>query len=61
MAGVLGLREEKGLIMTSNSKKTKSKRNHKSKPNKGNLKEDMKRINKNRDLLRELAEKDTNS
>jgi hypothetical protein len=44
--------------MTSNSKKTKAIRGRKTKPNKANLKANMKRIQKNTDLLRELAEKD---
>jgi hypothetical protein len=44
--------------MTSNSKKMKAIRTWKEKPHKANLKADMKRIQKNIEILRELAEKD---
>ena len=44
--------------MTSPAKKTKSIRNRKKRPNKANLKADMKRIQKNREILKELASKD---
>lgn len=44
--------------MTSNTIKTRIKRNQKGKPNKRNIKEDMKRIKKNEEILRELALKD---
>ena len=44
--------------MSSNAKKTKAIRKWKSKPNKANQKADMKRIQKNVEILRELAEKD---
>ena len=44
--------------MTSNAKKTKAKRSHKLNPNKANLKADQKRIQRNREILRELASKD---
>ena len=44
--------------MTSNAKKTKAKRNRKARPNKANQKSDMKRIQKNIEILRELAAKD---
>ncbi len=44
--------------MTSNSKKTKAIRKWKDRPNKANLKADIKRIQKNAEILRELAEKD---
>jgi hypothetical protein len=44
--------------MASNAKKTKAIRNWKNKPNKANQKADSKRIQKNTEILRELAEKD---
>ena len=44
--------------MASQTKKAKRIRNWKSKPNKANLKADMKRIEKNRRILEELASKD---
>ena len=44
--------------MTSDSKKVKAIRTWKDKPNKANLKANMKRIQKNAEILRELAEKD---
>jgi hypothetical protein len=43
--------------MTTNAKKTKSKRNHK-KPNKVNQKVNLKRIQNNAEILRKLAEAD---
>ena len=43
--------------MTSNAKKTKAIRKWKDRPNKANLKADIKRIQKNTEILRELAEK----
>jgi len=44
--------------MTSNSKKMKAIRTWKDKPHKANLKANIKRIQKNTEILRELAEKD---
>ena len=44
--------------MVSKAKKTKSIRARKTKPNKANLKADMKRLQKNREILRDLAAKD---
>ena len=44
--------------MASKTKKAKNIRKWKNKPNKANLKTDMKRIQKNADILRELASKD---
>lgn len=44
--------------MTSNAKKTKAIRNWKDKPNKANQKANKKRIQKNIEILRELAKKD---
>jgi hypothetical protein len=44
--------------MTSNSKKMKAIRTWKEKPHKANLKANIKRIQKNTEILRELAEKD---
>ena len=44
--------------MTSKAKKTKAKRNRKTTPNKANQKSDMKRIQKNIEILRGLAVKD---
>jgi len=41
--------------MASNRKKTKRIRNKKDRPNKANLKANMKRIQKNTEILRELA------
>ena len=46
--------------MASNSKKTKKIRGWKKKPNKANLKADLKRTQKNNDVLRELASKEEN-
>jgi hypothetical protein len=43
--------------MTSKRKKTEGARKRKKKPNKANLKKDQKRIEKNREILRELEEK----
>jgi hypothetical protein len=43
--------------MSSNAKKTKAIRKWKDRPNKANLKADIKRIQKNAEILRELAEK----
>jgi hypothetical protein len=44
--------------MASNGKKTNIIRVQKAKPNKKNLKADMKRIQRNTEILRELASKD---
>lgn len=44
--------------MASNSKKTKRIRDRKRKPNKANQKSDRRRIEKNREILRELESKD---
>jgi len=44
--------------MSSNAKRTKSIRNWKKKPNKANLKANMKRIQKNTEILRDLAAKE---
>jgi hypothetical protein len=44
--------------MASKTKKTKAARKRKSKPNKGNLKKNQKRIDRNLEILRELEEKD---
>jgi len=44
--------------MTSKAKKTKAIRAWKTKPNKANLRADMKRTQKNLEILRKLAEKD---
>jgi len=41
--------------MTSNAKKTKSMRSNKAKPNKANLKADLKRVQRNAARLKELA------
>jgi hypothetical protein len=43
--------------MTSNAKKTKAIRKWKDKPNKANLRANIKRVQKNAEILRELAEK----
>jgi len=44
--------------MASKTKKAKNIRNWKDKPNKANLKANTKRIQKNTEILRELASKD---
>jgi hypothetical protein len=44
--------------MASKRKKTKAIRNRKKRANKSNLKADRKRIEKNREALRKLAEQD---
>ena len=44
--------------MTSMAKKTKAIRKWKDKPNKANLKTNEKRLQKNREILKELEEKD---
>lgn len=44
--------------MASKTKKTKRVRDRKKKPNKANLETDRKRIEKNLEILRDLAEKD---
>jgi len=44
--------------MASNRKKTKSIRANKAKPNKRNLKANQKRIQRNAEILQELASKD---
>lgn len=44
--------------MASQTKKAKRIRSWKNKPNKANLKANMKRIEKNREILQELASKD---
>jgi len=44
--------------MVSKAKKTKRIRDRKKRPNKDNLKADMKRLQKNREILRDLAAKD---
>jgi len=44
--------------MSSKAKKTKAIRKWKTKPNKANQKADLKRIQKNAEILRELSEKD---
>ena len=44
--------------MASKAKKTKSIRNRKKRAHKPNLKADEKRIQKNREILRDLASKD---
>lgn len=45
--------------MASNAKKTEAIRRIKRRPNKANQKADMKRIQRNREILRELTEKET--
>lgn len=45
--------------MASNSKKTGAIRSRKAKPNRGNIKKNEKRIDRNREILRELASKDS--
>ncbi len=44
--------------MASDTQRAKRIRNWKKKPNKGNLKADMKRTDRNREILRELAAKE---
>jgi hypothetical protein len=44
--------------MSSNAKKTKAIEKWKDRPNKANLRADIKRIQKNAEILRKLAEKD---
>jgi hypothetical protein len=44
--------------MASKAKKTKSIRNRKKRANKPNLKADVKRIQKNMEILRDLSSKD---
>ena len=44
--------------MVSKAKKTKKIRDRKKRPNKLNLKTDMKRLQKNREILRDLAAED---
>ena len=44
--------------MSSNAKKTKSIRGRKTKPNKGNQKADLQRIQRNAKRLKELASED---
>jgi ribosomal protein S30 len=44
--------------MTSRTKKAKAKRKWKDKPNKKNLKEQAKRIERNAEILKELAARD---
>ncbi len=44
--------------MASNSKKTKRIRSRKAKPNRRNLKADQKRIQRNAEILKELASKE---
>ncbi len=44
--------------MVSKAKKTKRIRDRKKRPNKANLKANMKRLQKNREILRDLAAKD---
>ena len=46
------------ITMGSNSKQTKLIRARKTAPNKANQKADQKRIQKNMEILKELAEKD---
>jgi hypothetical protein len=46
--------------MASNTKKTKNIRNRKKRPNKSNMKANMKRIQRNVEILRELASKNEN-
>jgi hypothetical protein len=51
--------DQKGVTrMASKTKKSKAARKRKSKPNKGNLKKNQKRIERNLEILRELEEKD---
>ena len=50
--------EKRRDSMASKTKKTKAARKRKSKPNKGNLKKNQKRIERNLEILRELKEKD---
>jgi hypothetical protein len=45
--------------MASKSKKTEAIRSRKSKPNRDNLKKNAERIDRNREILRELASKDS--
>jgi len=49
---------EGDIDMGSNLKKTKLIRSRKAKPNKANQKANMKRIQKNQEILKELASKD---
>ena len=44
--------------MASNSKRTKAIRDRKDQPNRDNLKKNRKRIEQNREILRELAAKE---
>lgn len=44
--------------MASNSKRTKAIRDRKDQPNRDNLKKNRKRIDQNREILRELAAKE---
>jgi hypothetical protein len=55
---VLVLKPEGETTMTSDSKKIKAIRTWKDRPHKANLKASMKRIKRNTEILRELAEKD---
>ena len=51
--------KHKGVTnMASNTQKTKRRRNAKKKPNKSNLKADMKRTDRTRKILRELGAKE---
>lgn len=45
--------------MASNSKKTEAIRARRGKPNRDNLKKNVKRIDRNREILRELASRDS--
>ncbi|MFO7783941.1 MAG: hypothetical protein ACQET7_00085 [Thermodesulfobacteriota bacterium] len=45
--------------MASNSKKTEAIRARRAKPNRGNLKKNEKRIDRNREILRGFASKDS--
>lgn len=47
--------------MASNSKKTEAIRSRKARSNRENLKKNAKRIDRNREILRELASKDSAS
>jgi hypothetical protein len=51
-------KKERDINMTSKAKKTKAIRGRKTAPNKANLKADRKRVQRNLEILKELAEKD---
>ncbi len=56
---MFGKDRKEDQFMASNSKKTEAIRARRDKPNRDNLKKNVKRIDRNREILRELASRES--